>query len=607
MSCLKPSSLPEEQKPLFPKKIFGTLGRRYCNTSKIVRSKEALLTLLLNFAVHLIYYSFISPTHYFHVDSVLLVILVNGSFSTLLRFTYPFAGYLADTKFGRLKTLLFSLKVLGPGVALVIGGGAMLLVVLVLFPAQIHEPGFSMLLATGSLLFLVGILLTLLGIIGFKANVFQFGLDQLFDSPWEDQVVFVYWCTWTCFLARFLIHFVSAITKEVSKSGLAKFCGIGLALLVSGTLVVVLWRVARRHRTWFLVNTGSFNPYQLVYLVTRFSWKHKLPIYRSAFTYCEDEIPAGLDLGKGKYGGPFTTEQVEDVKVFYGILKVLLASGPTFTLIYICDPMINVLQSNIEGTIAMLNGTVVSDSSSSSRLQVTGEVLLGALDQIFVLVVIPTYLVLVRPFISYYTPGMLKKMGLALSFALLGVAVLFTIELLLYVRNTGSNTSCIFALNDSSGSNYSLWTEDMVESLSSLLRYFVVAYRSLVDVLVVFSHVSIYEFVCSQGPHTMKGLLIGITYSVRAFFNILGPLVGFLLGWFWPQRREGMPSCGLVFYMAAMVLGVFSLLLFVYVSSHYKYRVRDEPCRVQQYVEDFYDKYSGMSRKRRRPSNLMRF
>ena len=48
----------------------------------------------------------------------------------------------------------------------------------------------------------------------------------------------------------------------------------------------------------------------------------------SAFTYCEDELPSRLDLGKEKYGGPFTTEQVEDVDVFLGILKVLLSLGP---------------------------------------------------------------------------------------------------------------------------------------------------------------------------------------------------------------------------------------------------------------------------------------
>ena len=52
--------------------------------------------------------------------------------------------------------------------------------------------------------------------------------------------------------------------------------------------------------------------------VTKFSRQHKTLLCRSAFTYCEDELPKGC--GKEKYGGPFTTEQVEDVKAFYGIL-----------------------------------------------------------------------------------------------------------------------------------------------------------------------------------------------------------------------------------------------------------------------------------------------
>ena len=49
-------------------------------------------------------------------------------------------------------------------------------------------------------------------------------------------------------------------------------------------------------------------------------------------TYCEDDIPTGLDLGKCKYGGPYTTEQVKDVKAFYGILKILFSMGITFCL-----------------------------------------------------------------------------------------------------------------------------------------------------------------------------------------------------------------------------------------------------------------------------------
>ena len=60
----------------------------------------------------------------------------------------------------------------------------------------------------------------------------------------------------------------------------------------------------------------------------KFAKDYRYPIRHSAFTYCEDELPSRLDLRKEKYGGPFTTEQVEDVKVFLRILCLLITLGP---------------------------------------------------------------------------------------------------------------------------------------------------------------------------------------------------------------------------------------------------------------------------------------
>ena len=68
------------------------------------------------------------------------------------------------------------------------------------------------------------------------------------------------------------------------------------------------------------------NPFKLVYSVVRYAIKHKHPECRSAFTYCEDESPSRIDFGKSKYGGPFTTEQVEDVKTFLRLILVILCS-----------------------------------------------------------------------------------------------------------------------------------------------------------------------------------------------------------------------------------------------------------------------------------------
>ena len=44
----------------------------------------------------------------------------------------------------------------------------------------------------------------------------------------------------------------------------------------------------------------------------------------ATFTYHEDVLPSRIDFGKHKYGEPFITEQVEDVKTFFKIMAVIL-------------------------------------------------------------------------------------------------------------------------------------------------------------------------------------------------------------------------------------------------------------------------------------------
>ena len=71
---------------------------------------------------------------------------------------------------------------------------------------------------------------------------------------------------------------------------------------------------------------------KMVRSVLHYVKQHKYPIRRSAFTHSGDEHPSRMDFAKERYGGPFTTEQVEDVKTFFRILFVLLALGPVFAL-----------------------------------------------------------------------------------------------------------------------------------------------------------------------------------------------------------------------------------------------------------------------------------
>ena len=63
--------------------------------------------------------------------------------------------------------------------------------------------------------------------------------------------------------------------------------------------------------------------------------KNKYPRKRSAFTYLDEEQPSRLDFGKDeKFGGPFTEEEVEDVKTALRLIPLVVSvSGSALPLL----------------------------------------------------------------------------------------------------------------------------------------------------------------------------------------------------------------------------------------------------------------------------------
>ena len=153
----------------------------------------------------------------------------------------------------------------------------------------------------------ISLIILYTGLIGFTANVVQFGMDQLHDSPGEERTLFIHWYVWTYYGSIVVGQFSWSSGFSVYYYGLNSLifgCSLlGLILLTLLTVLPITLCLVRRRRRWFLIEPGQYNPYKLVYRVTKFAHEHKTPVRRSAFTYCEDEVPMGLDLGKEKYGG----------------------------------------------------------------------------------------------------------------------------------------------------------------------------------------------------------------------------------------------------------------------------------------------------------------
>ena len=167
---------------------------------------------------------------------------------------------------------------------------------------------------------------TLVGLAGLLANAIQFGVDQLTDASSSDITSYISWYIWSLSLTCFVAF------SQICLCGVYNTATSFFVLPLLGTLAIVSDILLSK---WLVKEPVTNNPFKLIHQVLRYAVKNKYPRLRSAFTYWEDKPYSRIDLGKSKYGGPFTTEQVEDVKTFFRILAIIIASTPLTGLMYI--------------------------------------------------------------------------------------------------------------------------------------------------------------------------------------------------------------------------------------------------------------------------------
>ena len=311
----------------------------------------------------------------------------------------------------------------------------------------------------------------------------------------------------------------------------------------------------------------------------KYSWNHKVPEHRSAFTYWEEDIPRRIDLGKNKYGGPFTNEEVEDTKTFLRILPLLLClfgyhlAGDGYSA-----P--DQLQRTSCPSLPVLLLIVLNPLHMSTLVVVVG---------------IPLYRLIINKCSRYIKKvRMLTKMWMGLYLSLVQVVFYIIVvinhdskywlqhssvachnaqyyyyspgEVCYHIRfGSTLNTSC--ATTDNPVDNTYLWfiIPQLLNGLSSLLV-----------------SMTVFEFICAQAPRTTQGLLIGLWYAT---FSIRYLLVG-LVDVFLFEKHSW-----LVFQGVKVFLILVSLVLFSCVSRNYHYRQRDEIVNVQGMIEEIHDKW----------------
>ena len=531
---------------------------------KFLENKVILLILLWLFSTNLFNNLFQKLLFYYQLANI--GISTAAAFAASLVFLLsPLTGYLADVWFGRRKMLVC-------GTCMMLLSVTCFFIIGVTFMATFHK--FSA--AANILLALLAVCVAIytLGNVLFLSNVIQFGTDQLRDSPTRHSTLFVQSFFWTenvCSLvatAAALHNFHNAVdaSRNVIFFSRALIIVTGSMMLLSILLMsVVLFIVQRKSHGFFLSENRAEDPYKLISKVLCFAIQHNKPIRRSAFTFWENTRPSRLDFGKQRYGGLYTTEQVENVKVLLNILKVILALGPFFLL---------------EGTnhyLIVSHAYINATEDDNLRFHFENALLgNGMLIPLLPVICMPLFYALFKNLYSVINfPNMFKKIGLAYG--------ILVVSYIIYCVCDFISFGCI--------NNIVICTENTRYLLSR--HYFTIPdiYMSVFQqVLFSFNQMLFYppayEFICCQSPQHMKGLVFGFFYAWKSFQQLLG--IAFLFGFSTIHWNTQVLSNTGVYYAIHVSIGVIALVVYVAVSRKYRYRKRDDICNYYTFAENYY-------------------
>ncbi len=356
----------------------------------------------------------------------------------------------------------------------------------------------------------------------------QLGLDQMPDASSSSISSFIVWFIFSLLSGYWLgdILTSSCTNDNVQLSTLIPVVCSSLSL--TSDLIF--------SKKWLIIEPKSPQSLKTMYQVLKFAWKHKSPLNRSALTYWEEDIPSRMDLGKLRFGGPFTTEQVENVKT---IFRLFLLSFSLYVISFSLGIRPHIWSIFYPQNWSYCNSYFLFMLTYNSWLCVGIDTLIHE----FIL----------YPMTKYKNFSILKRIGIISLLITIFSCLFLVLELLHH-----------FLLID----DYLINTINTV--LYSVLRGF------LLRILMCTS----LELICAQAPYNMRGLFAGCA----VFVFLVSFATGALFNHFPKTTRLEMIG-------AKVVISLFGLGFYCLLARWYKMRVRDEQYDVHRVVEEVYDRY----------------
>ena len=378
-------------------------------------------------------------------------------------------------------------------------------------------------------------LLAVTGIITSIVNILQLGLDQMPDASTSSITSFIAWFAFSIVCGPWINDVLNHIQENCLDLPITFnfiLCWNFFLAFCTSSILISDFLTAQR---WLIKEPKSSQSLRIIYQVLKFAAKHKAPVNRSAFTYWEEDIPSRIDLGKSKYGGPFSTEQVEDVKT---VLRLLLISLSLWFVVFAVklDPPLNRIPTNI-----------INSCSNSILMKFTYGtnwwILLATLAHEFCM----------YPLARDLLPSILKKIGIATFISVI------------------TSLLCLFL---TIVNNYLLETHQATLDWTIAILYSLLSGVS-VQVLVT----SIIEFIYAQSPYNIRGVFIA--YISLNFCTSV--MVG--------KAVEALWHSPFIALSAKTFVGLIAFVLHCVAARWYKRRVRDDVYASHRVIEEVYDRY----------------
>ncbi len=519
---------------------------------QIIRSKGAIVVIIVSGALMRIFqfcYLYIAVAMWdfknYQVPKNFNLI----GFEYIVMLFYPIGGLMADMCIGRYRMII------GSTLFCIIVWLIMTILIIIMW---IYNDTLQEQLAP---IVIVCLLMLFVGQGGFLPNLIPFNIDQLMGASGDELSATIYWhsfCTLFVPVVMLNLHFLAIHYIENNL-----YLRLALSLSV-GTISLMLVLIIDYFCNHWLDTTPQFyNPIKLIFQVLNYARRNKYPRNRSALTFWENSIPSRLDLGKDKYGGPFTIEQVEDVRTFLKLLPLLLCFTGLSLSVHV-----GLL------TWELSKSVFISPTEILFSLIFIANTLNFLLCSIYILL----YQFILYPCFANYIPSMLKKISVGL------VCSLVTLLSCIILRLIGGVT---------------------FHSAPSVIQVdykWIIVPQFISSIALILVRVSSIEFIVAQSPISMRGLMVGLWYASEGFGQTSYALLSYIAQRLTKDNNEILASLYTDVFNSVVLLLI--LIIFVIASTNYKLRIRENIVPINQIAEEHYERYQEQSDQYRRDRGL---